>query len=272
MPKGRSRFSAKTSGVAGPPLAASAGKTRMRPLAAFRHEDIAVRCDPDDARLFQALGEHLHREALRHIRHLALRCFDNLRHSLEIRLFGVVVMMARRRQVGGPDVPAYARGIALPGAEGIGAGTHLLRVQGRQRNERQRKTYQHRRRAHKFLWRMLCSHALCSTVPTPPGQKVPGERRQMQPSPRWRARAADSRARFRVPCGHVRAKSRGSFFRCTNSREGAEFEPILQKPAVTRIHTLIELQPLIDLQQAAKTSWTYLLLDTNKKSDGRRTN
>ena len=43
--------------------------------------------------------------------------------------------MRRRRQVGGPDVPAYAGGVALPGAEGISAGTHLLSVHGCQRNE-----------------------------------------------------------------------------------------------------------------------------------------
>ena len=55
------------------------GEDQDAPAPAFRHEDVAVRRDPDDARLFQAAGEHLHREALRHIRHLALRRLDHLR-------------------------------------------------------------------------------------------------------------------------------------------------------------------------------------------------
>ena len=56
------------------------GEDQDASAPAFRHEDVAVRGDPDDAGLVQAPGEHLHREALRHIRHLALRRFDDLRH------------------------------------------------------------------------------------------------------------------------------------------------------------------------------------------------
>ena len=116
----------------------------------FRHEGITIRGDPDDARLFQARGEHLHREALGHIRHFALRRVDDLRLQIEIRSFGVVLMMRRRRQVCGPDVPADTGGVGLPGAEGIGAGEYLPSVHRREQNERQRKTYQDRRCAHKM--------------------------------------------------------------------------------------------------------------------------
>ena len=107
---------------------------------AFRHEDVAVRSDPDDARLVQAAGEHLYREALRHIRHPPFRRSTTFGHVLEIRRFGVVFSVGRRRQVGGRDVTPYAGGVRLPGAEGIGAGEHLLRLHRRQRNERQWKT------------------------------------------------------------------------------------------------------------------------------------
>lgn len=126
------------------------GEDQDASAPAFGHEDVAVRGDPDDAGLVQAGGEYLHGEALRHIRHRPLRRIDNLRHSLEIRRFGVAAT-PRRRQVGGPDVKADARGVALPAATGIGSGTDLLSVHRRQQNECQWKTCQHRLCAHKFL-------------------------------------------------------------------------------------------------------------------------
>jgi hypothetical protein len=58
--------------------------------------------------------------------------------------------MRRLRQVSGPDVPAYTGGVFLPGAQGINAGKYFPSVHGREQNERQRKTYQHRRRTHRF--------------------------------------------------------------------------------------------------------------------------
>jgi hypothetical protein len=79
-----------------------------------------------------------------------LRRVDNLRFQIEIRSFVVVFMMRRRRQVCGPDVPAYTGGVALPGAKGISACKDLLSVHRRHQTKRQRKNYQHRRGTHKF--------------------------------------------------------------------------------------------------------------------------
>src|SRR6185295_9727043 len=41
-----------------------AGEDQDASGLSFRHEDIAIRCNPHDARLFQTTGEHLHRETL----------------------------------------------------------------------------------------------------------------------------------------------------------------------------------------------------------------
>jgi hypothetical protein len=123
-----------------PAFRSGGGEHQDSPALAFGDENIAVRRDPDDARLLQSLGERLHGKAVRHVRRLALRCLDHLRHELEIRLLGVVLMMAWRRQVGGLDVATDAGGVVLPGAEGFGAGAHLLGGHWRKQSERERKS------------------------------------------------------------------------------------------------------------------------------------
>jgi hypothetical protein len=93
--------------------------------------------------LLQAGGEHFHGEAFRHLRLRPFGRRDHFGHVLEIRRLGIVLGMAGRWQVVRRDVPANARRIGFPGAEGIGAGTYLLTL-CRCKKERERKAQKDR--------------------------------------------------------------------------------------------------------------------------------
>ena len=113
----RVHFAARLARVRGPQYANAAG-------TAFRHEDVAIGCGANEARLIKPLGKQADFEARRHQRLCACGAIDNP-HTVRVR--GPEV---RGRQVLGPYMPAQSRPVGVPVGERRAALEKLTRALG----------------------------------------------------------------------------------------------------------------------------------------------